>query len=120
MSEMITKEEVETFNILCKKLITVGYANLETFHHEKENISIGYFLMVKSLRNMTKKQIKSLLYNIGLKQVMRISCIATRLSLDSIIKNDYESKDSPWKIILEGIQVDGSYEERVFMKKEAN
>jgi hypothetical protein len=102
IEDLINKDELEIFNKLCEKLIKVNYADIEELYVKSINVQVGYFLLVKSLRNMNKKQLRDLFYNVGLKQVMKISITSTKLTLNSIVKNDKENS-SRWKIISEGI-----------------
>lgn len=93
-----TQKNLDIFNELCKLPIKVSFAN--TFEHKTTEVPLGHYFIVKSLRDMNKKQLKNLFYDIGLKQVMKISVISTEISLTSITTDDFEKTNSPWRVIL--------------------
>lgn len=96
----VSQKDLERFNKYCNKMIKVGYGNLENLESKQLDVPLGYYFLVASLRNMNKKQLKNLFYDIGLRQVMKISCVSTTVSVDSLKKDDFGKKDSPWRVIL--------------------
>lgn len=98
----LTEKELDEFNSLCNLKVKVGYFNPKTRGYSTlEEVPLSYYYIVKQLRDMNEEQLKSLFYDVGLKQVIKICRISTDISFISIIEDDLSNENYQWRIIIE-------------------
>lgn len=96
----VTQKQLDKFNELCNLPIKVSYANTENLQSTEDEVPLGYYFIVKTLRDMKKKQLKNLLYDVGYKAVLKISVVSTGIAVDTLTNDNFGKLNSPWRVIL--------------------